>query len=257
MINVMYKKRGFKINSIWFCEDIDSIVSESKGDFIFIHGSCVNKYKNALIIEQLSLQTDLRVPLGEIFQQFNRTYRRHINKAKEEKIESVQYNSVDLKKNPYLLDSFKKEYEEFIKLKGIKNGYNEAAIAKYVNNENIILTKAFKGEESYAQHIFICEDNVARLLYTVSNFRSNEFDSNMVGRCNKYLHWNDIQYFHNNKFKVLDWGGINSKENTNGVDTFKKGFGGKDVAYYNIIIGKSLIGKVALKLLKLLKVKRG
>ncbi len=254
MINVTYKKRGIKINAIWFCDDIEGVVDTSKSDFIFIHGSYSDKYNNALATKQISLQTDLTLPLDEIFKQFNRTYKRHINKAKDEKFETIQYDSMALKDNPYLLDSFKKEYEEFIKLKGIKNVYNEAAMAQYVENENIILTKAYKGEDSYAQHIYVCNDKVARLLYSVSNFRLQGLDSSMIGRCNKYLHWNDIQYFHNNKFQVFDWGGINSKENTNGVDVFKKGFGGKEVYYYNIIIGKSLIGKLALKLLK---VKRG
>ena len=254
MINVTYIKKGLKINAIWFCKDIDRDVKRSKADFIFIHGYPRDNYKKALVTKQSSLITDLTMTLEEIFQQFNRTYKRQINKAKNDQVEIKQYDSKELKDKPYLLDSFKKDYERFIHLKGIKIFYNEGAMAKYVESGNITLTKAFKGEETYAQHIFVHDDKIIRLLYTVSNFRGHEIDKNMVGTFNKYLHWKDIEYFKNNNFKVLDWGGLNSKENTNGIDVFKRGFGGKEVDYYNVIIGKSLFGKLALLLLKL---KRG
>lgn len=254
MINVTYIKKGFKINSIWFCKDIDSVFTGSKADFIFIHGYPRDNYKKALVNKQSTLLTELTMPLEEIFQQFNRTYKRQINKAKNDQVEIKQYDSRDLKDKPYLLDSFKKDYERFIQLKGIKNFYNERAMKKYVESGNITLTKVFKGEVNYAQHIFVHDHEITRLLYTVSNFRGHEIDKNRVGTFNKYLHWKDIEYFKDKKLKVLDWGGINSKKNTNGIDVFKRGFGGKEVDYYNVIIGKSLLGKLALLFLKL---KRG
>lgn len=254
MINVTYIKKGFKINSIWFGKDIDNAFTGSKADFIFIHGYPRDNYKKALVDKQSSLITDLSMPLEEIFQKFNRTYKRQIKKAKNDQIEIRQYDSKELKDKSYLLDSFKKDYERFVKLKGIKNFYNEGAMTKYVEGDNITLTKAFKGEVIYAQHIFIHDHEITRLLYTVSNFRGDEIDKNRIGTFNKYLHWKDIEYFKDNNFKVLDWGGMNSKENTNGIDVFKRGFGGKEVDYYNVIIGKSLLGKLALLFLKL---KRG
>ena len=253
MINVTYVKRGLKINSIWFCKDIDEFVHRSKSDFIFFHGCMDGNYKKALVTKQSSLITDLTVPLVEIFQQCNKTYKRQINKAKKDQVEIKEYDSKELKDKPYLLDSFKRDYEKFIKLKGIKNFYNEGAVEKYVEGGNITLTKAFEGEVTYAQHVYVHDEKIARLLYTVSNFRG-ELDKNRVGSFNKYLHWKDIEYFKEKKFQTLDWGGLNRKENTNGIDIFKRGFGGKEVDYYNVILGKSLIGKVALLLLKM---KRG
>jgi len=56
------------------------------------------------------------------------------------------------------------------------------------------------------------------------------------------------------KINVLDWGGISSIDGSNGVDKFKKEFGGRECSYYNVILGKSIIGKIVISLMKL---KRG
>jgi len=254
MINVIYKKKGFKINAVWFCDDIDKIINSSKADFIFFHGVSSNNYKKAIINKQFSLITDLTMTLEEIFKQFNRTYRSQINHVKNEDINCVTFDSMNLKNDSQLLSSFEKEYEDFVKLKGIPNTYNGPAMEQYIENRNVILTKAFKGEENYAQHVILYDNNTARILYSVSNFRIENLDSNFVGRANKYLHWYDIGCLKEKKINLLDWGGIQSFDNPNGVDRFKNGFGGQECSYYNVILGKSRIGKLAVLLMKL---KRG
>jgi len=251
MINVVYKKKGLKINAVWFCDDVDNIINKSQADFIFLHGVYIDNYKGAVINKQFSLITDLTTSSEEIFKQFSKNYRYEINRAKKENVDCTSYSSKDLKNNPYLLNSFKKEYEKFVKLKGIANAYNDLVMEQYIESGNVILTKAFKGEEDYAQHVYVYDNKIARLLYSVSNFRTEGLDSNTIGRVNKYLHWYDIQYLQNLKVNILDWGGISSIDNLNGVDKFKKGFGGHECSYYNIIIGKSFIGRIAISLLKL------
>lgn len=225
MVNVTYKKKGLNIN--------------------------------AIIGKQFTLITDLTILPEEIFKQFSKNYRYEINRGKKEKVKCISYNSLDLKNDSSLLSSFKKEYEDFVKLKKIANAYNKFAMEQYIESGNIILTKAYSDEEDYAQHIYVYEDDnrkIARLLYSVSNFRTKGVDRNLIGRANKYLHWYDIQYLCNHNINILDWGGISSIDKTNGVDKFKKEFGGHEHSYYNVIIGKSLIGKLAVSLMKL---KRG
>ncbi|AEE91897.1 conserved protein of unknown function [Tepidanaerobacter acetatoxydans Re1] len=255
MINVTYKKKYFKINAVWFCKDIEVIVDRSRGDFIFLHG--IDKSvldtnrKNAIINKQFSLITDLKAEPEEIFKEFNKNYRYEINRAGKEGVNCISYLSEDLKDDPDILASFKMEYTNFVKLKGIVNSYNEPAMQQYIANGNVLLTKALKDKQSYAQHVYLYDNRIARLLYSVSNFRTKDLDPNFAGRANKYLHWHDIQYLHKHKIEVLDWGGISSIENLNGIDKFKKGFGGKEHTYYNIIFGKSLIGKLAISMMKL------
>ncbi|NMM63689.1 hypothetical protein HBE96_13600 [Clostridium sp. P21] len=245
MVNVIYKKKGLKINAIWFSDGKSGDINENKVDFIFFHGVRDNAYKNAIVNLQYTLITDLEEDLDCIFKKINKNFRYHINRAKKEDTNCVVFNSDDLMNEPDLLNNFKKQYAIFTKLKGIDNTYNQAAMEKYMENGNVILTKAFKGNEDYAQHIIICDGINARLLYSVSNFRTEGADRNFIGRANKYLHWNDIEYLKNRGFQQLDWGGISSIVSLNGVDKFKKHFGGMERQHYNIIEGKSFLGKAA------------
>lgn len=254
MINIIYKKKGLKINAVWFCENINNIINTTKADLIFLHGVATDTYKKSISNKQFSLKTDLRRPQEEIFKQFSKNYRYEINRAKKENLDLVFHDSEELKKNPYLLVLFKKEYEEFVKLKGIESAYNGAAVSKYLENGNIILTKVFSGEDDYAQHFYVHDNTNARLLYSVSNFRTEGLNSSKIGRANKYLHWYDIQCLQGRKINLLDWGGIMDTKNPNGVDNFKIEFGGYECNYHNIVIGKSLIGKMVVAFLKL---KRG
>lgn len=254
MISVVYKKYGIGINAIWFCSNTKEFVNQNKADLIFLHGVHDNIFKNSFISSQYTLKTDLKDTLENISKRINKKFRYEINRSKKENVEYLIFKSSDLKKKPEILYTFKQEYDDFIKLKGIKNTYNEHAMEQYIKNENILLTKAFQAQENYAQHVYLCDGENARLLYSVSNFRTKGLDCNLIGRANKYLHWIDIQYLQDQKFQTLDWGGISSLINPNGVDQFKKKFGGHEDKHYNIIIGKSLIGRFAV-LIK--KIKRG
>ncbi len=255
MINVTYRKKCFKINAVWFCEDMEVVVDRSRGDFIFLHGidgsGLEFDCRNAIVNKQFSLITDLRKKPEEIYEEFSKNYRYEIRRAGKEEVNCVSYFSEDLKDNPDILASFKREYTNFVKLKGIANSYNEPAMQQYIANGNVLLTKALKDKQSYAQHVYLYNNKFARLLYSVSNFRTKDLDPNFAGRANKYLHWHDIQHLCEHKIEVLDWGGISSVENPNGIDRFKIGFGGKEHAYHNIIIGKSLIGQLAISMMKL------
>lgn len=83
MINLIYKKKGLKINSVWFCQDEDEVINNSKADIIFFHGVNSNNYKKAIIWKQLSLETDLTIAEEEIFNQFSKGYKRQISQAKK------------------------------------------------------------------------------------------------------------------------------------------------------------------------------
>lgn len=251
MVNIVYKKKGLKINAVWFCNDIDKLINMTNADIVFLHDVNFNKYKSSAIKKQYSLQTDLRMSSEEIFMSFSKNYRYEINRARKEDIKCIVYKSNDLENNIYLLNEFKKEYDDFVNLKKIKNAYNELAMNQYIKTNSVMLTKAFRNDINYAQHIYVCDEKNVRLLYSVSNFRTRGLDSNLIGRANKYLHFYDIEYFCKNGFEKYDWGGVHSKDASDGVDKFKREFGGDECSYYNILVGKSFVGKIAIKLIEL------
>jgi len=255
MINVTYERKWLKRNEIWFCEDMESAVTKSEADLVLVHRidrlSIDDRCSSAIINKQHSLITDLKAEPEELFQRLNKNYRYEINRANKEGVQCVSYLSKDLRSNPEVLALFEREYSDFVRSKGIANAYNKPAMDQYIANSNVLLTRASKDGKVYAQHIYLHDETIARLLYSVSNFRTEGLDPSLVGRANKYLHWYDIQYLCKEGIEILDWGGISSIENPNGVDRFNKGFGGEECTYYNVTIGRSIRGRLAISIIKL------
>lgn len=245
MVDVIYKRYGLKINAIWFYKDIELEKDMNNVDIVFFHGiKNIENVKSKVVKIQYSLTTNLLLTAEELFKRIGKNFRYQINRSEKENVKCTIYSSSNLQEKLEILDKFEEEYDEFTKLKGIANTYNENAMKKYIESNSIVLSKAYKDEEVYAQHIYICDGKSSRLLYSVSNFRTEGMNRNLIGRANKYLHWQDILYLKNSGFEVLDWGGISSITEPNGIDKFKKEFGGKEEKYFNVIIGKSFIGKL-------------
>jgi lipid II:glycine glycyltransferase (peptidoglycan interpeptide bridge formation enzyme) len=75
----------------------------------------------------------------------------------------------------------------------------------------------------------------------------------LVGRANRYLHWQDLLRLRESGCTALDLGGWHPGDDTEllKINKFKEEFGGKVVEIYNSMMGISLKGKAALKLLAL------
>ena len=94
------------------------------------------------------------------------------------------------------------------------------------------------------------DEKNARLLHSVSDFRERE-DASLIARSNKRLHWADMELFSSMGIEVYDWGGISSLEKPNGIDSFKMKFGGQLVTRYNVFLGRTILGKLAILALKI------
>ena len=142
-------------------------------------------------------------------------------------------------------------YELMYKEKGQKAVFNMTQFKEYLKEEAIWVTAIYDKEQPLVFHSYIVGEKQVRLLHSVSDFRSDEKDANLIARANKRLHWEDICLFKNEGKEVYDWGGISSLENPNGIDAFKCKFGGSPLSYYNVYKGKSLLGKAIVSVMKL------
>ena len=145
-------------------------------------------------------------------------------------------------------------YNDFVKLKGVSSSYNPIAVKEYLLHNNLILTIAYFNDDKIAQHVYVCDDINAKLLYSVSIFRNEGLDKNLIGRANKGLHWFDILNFKSQKKQTLDWGGVTSFVSPNGIDKFKMGFGTEQLTTYNLTVGLSLLGKLFVFVKNLLRI---
>ncbi len=250
MIDFIYKKRGIKINGVWFYEDDAEVFRNSSADVVFFHGIDDPGLKNSVVIPQKSLITDLNRPLQEVFGAFSNACRNKIHKAERMDLAFSVYDGAALKAAPELLVSFKREFDDFSNLKGIVNLYNEAAMEKYVEKNGLFLTMVEKNGIVYARHILISDGKHTRLLHSVSNFRNKELDKKITANANPLLHWKEIEYLHERNFEMYDWGGITNEEEPKGVDFFKMEFRGRLHRYNNVLVAKTLKGKAALLVMK-------
>jgi lipid II:glycine glycyltransferase (peptidoglycan interpeptide bridge formation enzyme) len=115
----------------------------------------------------------------------------------------------------------------------------------------LALTRVRVQEEApMAWHAYYADDRAAILLYSMSAHRhsSNASFQQLVGRANRYLHWQDILRFRQKGLAVMDLGGwYGGTEDTAllRINKFKEDLGGKVVEIYNSMAGITLKGKLA------------
>ena len=253
MERVCYKKNIFKIEHVWYYDNLQDDI-ESNADILYIHNTDIDKKfinSHTIINEQFTLYTDLDENIEDLFKKLNESTRRKINKCTKEKIKYDYYTSDDLSQNPNILKLLKNSYENMYKSKGIKKKLNMNLIKPCIDENILSMSTASKDNKILVYHVYISNKENTELLYSCSEFRTDIEHKNLIGRANVFLHWMDICYFKEMGIKIYDWGGISSFKNPNGIDRFKMNFKGREVTYYNIIVANTLKGKLAMEALKI------
>jgi hypothetical protein len=172
---------------------------------------------------------DLTQSETEIQNQFNKTTKYDMNRAGREKVQFRLGESID---------SFISFYNEFAETKGLQfitsNLY-------FQDRENFKITMATLDGNTLVMHCYLTDVAIkrVRLLYSASHFRiMDNVDKSMVGRANKFLHYQDMLYFKDQGYAYYDLGGY-GKDSIDDeilkINTFKDGFGGSLVRQSNYI----------------------
>ncbi len=250
MIEAVYKKKGIRICQAWFAED-ENGVSE-KSDIIFYHGiPHENSGSNSFSTPFHTLMTDLTKTGEELNAAINKNVRYEIRRNNKEAVTYRVFSSKELLQKSAIVKEFTDLYELMYREKGKKQTIYMPQLKAYMEKDAFFLTGIFDGDKPLVFHSYIIEDEKVRLLHSVSDFRSESADANLVARANKRLHWEDICMFKEQGKHFYDWGGVSSLTDPNGIDAFKFKFGGEPLTYYNVYKGSSLLGKLAIALLKM------
>ena len=100
---------------------------------------------------------------------------------------------------------------------------------------NKLITEAHMNEQSLAFHLYICDGKIARLLYSATRV-DKAFAKSVIGRANRYLHYEDIRFFKEHDYEIYDLGGYakdTQDPKLHGINDFKESFGGTIVEQYN------------------------
>jgi lipid II:glycine glycyltransferase (peptidoglycan interpeptide bridge formation enzyme) len=257
MIDVVYKKKFLKVNQIWYPNKTtisELLKQRRKADILFVHGVSVEETKGSFrgSSEYHTCVTNLEESQEELQKKINKNVRYEIRRSVKDQIEVKYYTKSELENNKELLSTFSDIYEKMYQSKGMDTKFNMESVIKYLEQDSIIFSAVIHEGEIIIFHSYIYDGKDTRFLHSASCFRESD-DQAMIGRANKHLQWEDMLYFKNRGFKVYDWGGISDFDNPNGIDEFKLKFGGDRLTYYNVFAGNTLIGKLAVTAMKIMK----
>jgi hypothetical protein len=226
LLKLTYKRFGFlNITEAWF---VNNQYDKVSGRIVRIFDSgYLPPYFYSI---RTSIKSTLILNLKLYETQFTRKRRYEIRKIAEcepiyqiigfEKLRIQQQNVIA------------KKYNAFAKSKGIQR-FNKNRVRYYPTNFKVSMC-CVRGVKNY--NIYIYDTNHIRLLYSWSTRKPN---SHFKWSLNRFHTYKDINKFKNDGFEVFDFGGFNS-ERMNGIDKFKKAFGGVETTLYKGILVKSV-----------------
>lgn len=253
------KGRFLKSLHVWASDKLSKI--DLRGmDVLILRGSpnLIDIKKTVANVEKLyTLVSDLTETEDEIRKKMTKTVKNEINRAKREQTIIRIYSSEQLKSDRKILKDFDEVYINMFEQKSMQNSLNMEVIQPLIEQNALIVTVAYIDGQPMVYHSYIIYDDKVRFFKSCSEFRVKEKQlRNAIGRANKLLQWEDILYFKDRGFREYDWGGIFSYDCKNGIDEYKKSFGGKPRDDYSITFCISLKAKVIYTILKLFQRKR-
>lgn len=222
------KSHGLEIVELWFDEQLPSQFSPD-----------IIRYRQALTLKEgasdfYTLVTDLRPGIEVLTARLNSDSRYKIRRAQEK--DSLTMNIWD--GDPAFLNSFVTYYAAFATQKGLdKPDPRYLDLLSSAGRLDVSRVVTADGEP-LVYHAYYKHADRVRLLYSASQFRSSS-DSGfraLVGRANRWLHWQDLLRFKADGRVWYDWGGwYEGKDDPDrlSINQFKESFGGEVLQTFN------------------------
>jgi len=188
--------------------------------------------------EAMTLETDLELSDVDLLAKCESNVRNEIRRAKKDGVKCQMFMSPELLGKPAVVKHFCDCYDEMHEKKGmpkvsVLNHLNSLIIAGVLQ-----ISVACINNVIVAYHVYLVGDRIARLLYSVSEFRSfnSSAERNAIGRANRLLHYEDMLWLKNNGYYLYDWGGFATDSRLDSINSFKKGFGGEIRSRFHFVI---------------------
>ena len=206
------------------------------------------RQKHLLVQKQHTLVTELAENEDAIFKKITKNCKYDIRRAEKDGIESRVYDALDSESDFQMLKGFQKCYNQMFSSKGMANKFNWNMVVNGLKNGQMVVTTnvLLNNPSVVVYHAYsLDEKNCCLELSTSPILASEDKDLiNIIGRMNKNLHWKDILFFKAKGIESLNWGGIKSFDNPDGISKFKMEFGGRHEIYCNYIVGHSFLGRI-------------
>ncbi|HEY4760907.1 MAG TPA: hypothetical protein VIH42_10045 [Thermoguttaceae bacterium] len=245
---IPYKRCRLLIGELWFDE-------EPSGEKVDIrrYNQRSQPIPNAYCSEKWTIQVDLTQDAEQLFSGFKKETRYEARRALEK--DAIVCEICD-GRDPSLVGTFYDFFDRFYRGKGLPT-IDRASNDLYVEAGMFFLSRVRSPQgEDLVWHSYLLCGNCVRLLHSASLFRESGESGfrSLVGRANRFHHWQDMLYFKQQGRRCYDFGGWyagNTDQMKLGINKFKEEFGGQIVRQYNCVQGVSIKGKVALAIKRL------
>jgi hypothetical protein len=197
-----------------------------------------------LRLQGRNLMIDLTKSEDELFSDMRKNTKYEVNRASKRDdlkyVESVSPTDDEL-------DVFSHFFDQFAESKGIPKCKDDKLRAL---RDQDALTLSYVQDNSgivLCYHAIITQGKYGTVLYSASEREGiDKQRKRLVGRANRFLHWNDFLSFKQKGFDWYNFGRIYSDEDgvaEKNINQFKRDFGGEEVREDFIIIPLSLLGR--------------
>lgn len=244
---VITKKLIFSVGEVWFDEEPEKLHNVD----VIHYRHRTHPLEGIQSDELHTMLIDLSKSQDELWENISKNDRYKIKRAAQK--DEIVYEFWD-KINSDIINKFADFYDNFAEQKGLSK-INRVQLQKRVDAGVIDISHIkSKDGNSLVWHVHYCSNNRARLLHSASikNTTDTSYQS-MLGRGNRYHHWEDIVRFKNLGISIYDFGGWyvgNTDQEKLGINEFKKKFGGEVVKTFSCNYGINMKGKLYLQLVK-------
>ena len=225
---ILYRHRFISVAECWYSAPVEDF----RADLLHCFQLAL-PLNNTRASDFKTIWIDLRKPEEQLLREMNKTTRNEIRRASQEEFSCEAWHN-----------DAKQRVEEFCLF------FEEHAVTAKEIAEVRRWTKAHAGHGSLdlsrvssehgkvlVWHVYYRDGEHARLKYSVSVSRNTDGAMRaVIGRANRFLHWQDIQRFKANGLTIYDLGGWyagTADQKLLRVNKFKEGFGGKNSAAFH------------------------
>ncbi|SKA80837.1 hypothetical protein SAMN02745130_02125 [Thiothrix eikelboomii] len=245
-LTINRKKYGISIQEIYFSSGVGHQPNyDLKVDF------CVpnqGKHTTPALTSVIDLTKDPEVILAN----FRSSHRRGVQASLESSDLSYRFITEPCAED---IQTFCKYYDAFANEKNLPI-CNQGKLRFFAGKKSLILTnvRCVYTNELVCLHAFISNDERARLLHSISNFRTqadSATERRGISKIHRSLHWFEINQFKKLNYRLYDLGGLalGNDPQLENINHFKRGFGGDELKEYINFTPKTLKGWLAMRYL--------
>ncbi|GAX39160.1 hypothetical protein NIES4075_01110 [Tolypothrix sp. NIES-4075] len=247
---IVTKKLIFSVGEVWFDEEPGEIHDVDALHYM----QWTHPIESVQSDEFHTRLIDLTKSHDELYESIGKNDRYKIRRAEQK--DDVVYEYWE-QPDSDIIKIFSDFYDLFALQKGLSK-MNRSRLKKRAEAGVLdISCVKLKDGSPLVWHVYYRSKNRVCLSYSASLKKNDDTSyQSILGRANRYHHWQDIVRFKNSGIGIYDWGGWyvgNTDQEKLGINEFKEKFGGEIVKSFNCYRGITIKGKLYLKLLKTFK----